>query len=227
MEELAPDLHLLPSHPAFAFNCYLAGGVLVDASTRWARRRILRALSGRTVSAHAITHAHADHQGASAAVCQALGVPFWVGERDVEVAEAGGPAVATPRNPVTFVQGRLWAGPGRRVDRVLREGEEVGGFTVLETPGHAPGHVSLWRERDRVLIAGDVFFGRHPLTGRPGVHPPPDAFTPDPAANLAAMRRLADLAPALTCFGHGPPIRDAALLEACVERCEKPARQAT
>lgn len=220
MEDLATDLHLLPSRPKHAFNCYLAGGVLIDASTRWARRRILRELAGRTVTAHAITHAHADHQGASAAVCAELGIPFWVGERDVATAEAGGPAVATPRNAVTFAQGHVWAGPGRRVDRVLREGDEVGGFTVLETPGHAPGHVSLWRERDRALIAGDVFFGRHPLSGRPGVHPPPDAFTPDPATNLAAMRRLAELGPSLTCFGHGPPVRDAGLLLECVERCE-------
>lgn len=220
MENLAPDLDLLRSRPAFAFNSYLAGGVLIDAGTRWARRRIMRALAGHDVRAHAITHAHADHQGASAAVCAGLGIPFWVGERDVETAEAGGPAVATPRNAVTFVQGYVWAGAGRHVDRALREGDEAGGFTVLETPGHAPGHVSLWRERDRVLIAGDVFFGRHPLSGKPGVHPPPDAFTPDPALNRASMRRLADLEPSLTCFGHGPPVRGAAALLACVESAE-------
>jgi hydroxyacylglutathione hydrolase len=219
MDELAPDLQVLPSRPAFAFNTYLAGGVLIDAGTRWARRRILRELAACEVTAHAITHAHADHQGASDAICASLAVPFWVGERDVAVAELGGPAVATPRTAITFVQGRVWAGPGRRVDRILREGDEVGGFTVLETPGHAPGHLSFWREPDRVLIAGDVFFGRHPLTGKPGLHPPPDAFTPDPAANRRAMRRLAELRPTLACFGHGPPVRDAGLLIACVERC--------
>lgn len=224
MEELASDLHLLPSRPAFAFNCYLAGPVLIDAGTRWAARRILRSLAGRTLSAHAITHAHCDHQGSSAAVCAALGLPYWVGEGDLAAAEAGGAAVMTPRNAFTFVQGMFWPGPGRPVDRVLREGEDVGGFTVLETPGHAPGHVSLWRERDRVLIAGDVFFGRHPLSGRPGVHPPPDAFTPDPGANRLAMRRLAELRPALCCFGHGPPVRDPGVLAACVERWEAQAR---
>ena len=51
---------------------------------------------------------------------------------------------------------RYWAGPGHPFDRRLREGDEVAGFTVLETPGHAPGHVAFWREADRVLILGDV-----------------------------------------------------------------------
>jgi glyoxylase-like metal-dependent hydrolase (beta-lactamase superfamily II) len=212
MEQLAPGLRLLPSRPADAFNCYLVDDVLVDAATRWAWRRIERAVRGHAVRAHAITHAHADHQGSSARVCDTLGVPFWVGERDVATATAGGAATALPANAITRLQGRAWAGPGRPVDRVLREGDAVGSFVVLETPGHAPGHLSLWREADRVLIAGDVFFGRHPLTGKPGVHPPPDRFTVDPARNRASMRRLAELRPSLTCFGHGPPLRDPGLL---------------
>ncbi len=42
----------------------------------------------------------------------------------------------------------------------LRDGQEVGaGFVAVETRGHTPGHHSLWRERDRVLIAGDALFG--------------------------------------------------------------------
>mgnify|MGYP002128813951 CR=1 FL=1 len=44
-------------------------------------------------------------------------------------------------------QGRAWV-PG------LREGDEVAGFEVLDAPGHSPGHIALWREQDRTLIAG-------------------------------------------------------------------------
>ena len=40
------------------------------------------------------------------------------------------------------------------MDRILREGDEVAGFEVLDTPGHSAGHVSYWRESDRVLVLG-------------------------------------------------------------------------
>jgi glyoxylase-like metal-dependent hydrolase (beta-lactamase superfamily II) len=216
--EISDDVFVLPSRPAFAFNCYLADGVLIDAATRWAWPRMARALRGRSVAAHALTHAHPDHQGSSAGACRELGVPFWVSEVDAPFAAAGGPAVARPKNPITRLQGRLWAGPGRAVDRVLREGDAVGSFVVLPTPGHTDGHLAFWRERDRVLIAGDVFFGRHPLTGKPGVYSPPGLFTSDPDRNRQSMRLLAELRPRITCFGHGPPVRDPGVLASHVDQ---------
>ena len=65
MRQLADDLWLLRGLPPNAINVYLLGDVLVDAATRRAGRRILRQLEGRDVRAHALTHAHPDHQGAS------------------------------------------------------------------------------------------------------------------------------------------------------------------
>ncbi len=214
MEQITTDLHLLPSHPAHAFNAYLMGDVLIDAGTRHARRRILKALDGHAPSAHAITHAHADHQGASAAVCEQFGIELWCPDADADAMASGDLADRAPVNLVTRAQLRWWAGPAHPVARRLREGDEVGGFTVLETPGHSPGHVSFWRAEDRTLVAGDVLFGRHRVTGRPGLYEPPDMFTPDPATNRASIRRLAALEPAVVCFGHGPPLRDPARLTA-------------
>ena len=92
--------------------------------------------------------------------------------------------------------------------RALSEGDEVAGFTVLETPGHSPGHIAFWRESDRTLILGDVLNNMNVMTGIPGLHEPPDIFTPDPPRNRESARRLAELRPALACFGHGAPLRD-------------------
>ena len=104
-----------------------------------------------------------------------------------------------------------FAGPGHKVDRVLHEGDELdAGFTVLETPGHSAGHLAFWRESDRALVLGDVLFNQHPLLGIPGLRQPPDFFTPDVPRNRDSARRLAELEPALVCFGHGPPLRDTA-----------------
>ncbi len=106
------------------------------------------------------------------------------------------------------MQERTWIGPPHPVARALHEGDEVAGFTVLETPGHSAGHVSFWRESDRVLIVGDVLGNMNFITGIPGLNTPPDVFTPDPARNHDSARRLAALEPALACFGHGAPLRN-------------------
>ena len=99
-------------------------------------------------------------------------------------------------------------GPARRVDRVLRAGDELAGFRVLDVPGHSPGHVAYWRESDRVLIVGDVLTDMNPMTGIPGLHEPPWLFTPDPAENRRSARTLLTLDPRLVLFGHGGPLRD-------------------
>jgi glyoxylase-like metal-dependent hydrolase (beta-lactamase superfamily II) len=212
MKLIADDLYLLRGFPPNAINVYLMGDVLVDAATRHAGRRILRQIEGRDVRAHALTHAHADHQGASKEICQKLGIPYWVGERDVKAAEVGVSEMLErqPNHWLNTLISKVWPGPGHPVDRQLREGDEVAGFAVLETPGHSAGHVTFWRESDRTMICGDVVRGVDFRTGRRGLFEPPAIFTPDPERNRESAKRLGELEPALVCFGHGPPWRDTA-----------------
>lgn len=217
MKTLAEDVHLLDGFPPHAINVYLIGDVLVDAATRHAARRILRQLRGRTVTTHVLTHAHADHQGASHEVCETLQIPFWCGEKDAEAAEDGRVMERQPKHPINSLIGRVWPGPGHPVARRLHEGDEIAGFQVLDTPGHSAGHISLWRESDRTLVCGDVFNNLNVLTGMPGLHEPPAFFTPDPERNRQSMRRLAALEPQLVCFGHGRPLRDPGKLSAFAE----------
>jgi glyoxylase-like metal-dependent hydrolase (beta-lactamase superfamily II) len=90
----------------------------------------------------------------------------------------------------------------------LREGDEVGGFRVVETPGHTAGHISFWREQDPVLVVGNVMANMSIWTGMPVLREPERIFTPDPAMNRRSAIRLAELEPKLLCFGHGHPLRD-------------------
>jgi len=216
VKELAPGVwHVRGHRPVFGtvarytINVYLVEDVLIDASTRHSGGRILRELKGRTVSAHALTHAHPDHQGASHEVCEALGIPYWCGELDVPGAES--PELIgerQPDHPVAQFYARIFTGPGHKVDRALKEGDEVAGFKVIETPGHSAGHVAYWRDSDGVLILGDVLTNMDQLTGIPGLHEPKPYFSPDPAENRRSARRLAELGPSLVLFGHGAPLRD-------------------
>ena len=209
MQQLAEDVHMLKGRPKNAINVYVIGDVLIDAATRQGEQRIMCQIADRTISAHALTHAHPDHQGSSHAICEQLRIPLWCGQGDVPAIETPG-AIVNPKVPAWLnrVQAHFWTGPPHPVARALNEGDEVAGFTVLETPGHSVGHISFWRESDRVLIVGDVLGNINFITGIPGLNTPPDLFTPDPARNRASARRLAELKPALACFGHGAPLRD-------------------
>jgi hydroxyacylglutathione hydrolase len=211
MKQLAEDLFILEGFPPYLINVYLAGTVLFDAATRFAAGRILRRLRGRTISLHALTHAHPDHQGASHAVCTKLGVPLWCGDADAHAMETPGEIMARmPRHWLSGSVGRLWTGPPHPVARRLREGDRVGDFTVIETPGHTAGHVSFWREEDRVLITGDGMCNINIWNGRVMLREPEAIFTLDPAQNRRSARRFLALEPSLVCFGHGPPLRDMA-----------------
>ena len=181
-------------------NAYLVEDVLVDAGTPAARKRITRQLDGRTIAAHVVTHAHPDHFGSSHAVCERYDVPLWAGAKD---AEAIGTATPVPApGLIGSLLARTKMPPPHPVARGLAEGDEVAGFTVLDAPGHSPGHIALWRDHDGVLICGDVFFN----VLRPA--PPPRFLTHDVERNRESMRRLAELRPKLVLFGHGRPLRD-------------------
>jgi hydroxyacylglutathione hydrolase len=215
VKQVAEGVWKLAGLPPNAINVFLAGDVLVDAGTRFAKNRILRQLRGHAVHTHVLTHAHPDHQGATHAVCERLNIPVWCGEKDADAVEH--PELIRERQPgasINKVIWRVWAGPGQPVERRLHEGDEVAGFTVIDVPGHSEGHIALWRESDRVLIAGDVLNSMNLVTTIPGLQEPPAPFTPDPARNRESIRRIAALEPRVACFGHGPVWRDPARLTA-------------
>ena len=210
IEEVAPELLRLSFGPVHdGINIYLIGDVLVDSGPSWQGEKLLGALRVRSVTGHAITHAHFDHQGASHFIAEALGIPVWCGEGDRAALESGDPTTVLPKpRGAAHRLARLLAGPAHPVSRALREGDEVGGFTVIESPGHTPGHIAFWRSDDRALVLGDVLFNRNPVTLRRGLAEPFATFTWNPAVNRASARKLAALGPELVCFGHGAPLRD-------------------
>lgn len=210
MHELAPGVWQLSGWPPNNVNVYVLGDVLIDSGLSFHRRRVLNQVADRSITAHALTHAHIDHYGSSHAVCTQLGIPLWCGANDVEAVEAGRMVVRGGR--------MVPAAKAHPVARALTEGDEVVGFQVLDTPGHSPGHVSYWRESDRVLVCGDVMFGYNPFLLSGGIREPFPSFNVDTARNRESARRLAALEPALVCFGHGPPLRDTARFIAAVER---------
>jgi hydroxyacylglutathione hydrolase len=211
VKPLADGVWRLKQFPAPSINVYLAGDVLIDAGTRWDRRRVFAEIEGRELSLLALTHVHPDHQGVAKDVCEARGIPLACHADDVDAMEGRRPIQeAAPRNPYNRLIKRIWEGPPHKVDRVLNEGDEVAGFRVIHAPGHARGEVIFFRDSGRVAICGDVIRNMSYATGRPMLAEPPAIFTYDPAENRRSIRKLADLNPALILPGHGPAVTDMA-----------------
>src|SRR5207237_7454375 len=93
-------------------------------------------------------------------------------------------------------------------------------WRYLHTPGHAPGHISLFRESDGVLIAGDAFVTTNQesalsvMLQTKIISGPPKYFTYDWQAAKSSVEELVKLQPKTAATGHGRPMRGKELKKA-------------
>ncbi|MBC9934904.1 MBL fold metallo-hydrolase [Chitinophaga qingshengii] len=210
LHQIAPEVFQISLMPRNSINCYIIEGVLVDSGIRRSYTTVKKALQKIPVYQHILTHAHADHQGCSDQICAEFAIPLVCHPEEVFRTETGMVTndYPTPQHWVAKLQQKYWAGQGHKVERTIVENDWIGNFRVIETPGHSAGHISLFRERDGVLIMGDVATNMNLLTTATGLHLPPSIFTSDQQRNIKSLRKLAKLNPAIIGFGHGPVMRN-------------------
>lgn len=201
------DVTMFSQGPRNYLNAYQVGDILVDAGPGLRPGQLLSALDG-PIRGHVLTHAHPDHQGNSAAVCRALDIPLWCHPDERQAVETGETLAPMPDTRASRLLDAMESGAGHPVADTLTEGDTVEGFDVIETPGNAPGHISLWREADGTLILGDVLTNLDVWTLRRGLDTVPEVFTAAPETSVRSARKVADLEPDVVCFGHGPPLYD-------------------
>ncbi len=210
LRQIAPEVFQISLMPRNSINCYIIEGVLIDSGIRSSYTTIKKALQKIPVYQHVLTHAHADHQGCSDQICAEFGIPLLCHPDEVLRTETGRVTndYPTPRHWVAKLQQKYWAGQGHKVDQTIVENDKIGNFRVIETPGHSAGHISLFRERDGVLIIGDAATNMNLLTTATGLRLPPNIFTSDQHRNIKSLQKLAELNPAILCFGHGPVMQN-------------------
>ena len=202
MEELAPGVFAGPRLPGA--NCYLIREgevtVLVDAGMPGDHRRLVDWLDKEAIRLNVVllTHGDVDHRGRAGELARTHGAEVWAAEGERPFLVGG----LRPRRLLRRVMVHLVRPVP--VDRWLVAGDRVAGFTVWETPGHTPGHISLVREEDGVVLAGDAL-----VVGRQGPTLAARWLNEDHTAAADSSQRLRELQPQLLLTGHGPPWRPA------------------
>ncbi|MCA0969706.1 MBL fold metallo-hydrolase [Halobacillus litoralis] len=206
--------------------------ILIDCGIANYAKRIREAAEkrygDRPPKAIILTHGHFDHVGSADKLADYWKVPIYVhpaemdyvtGKRDYPVGDAtvGGGLFSIlspffPTKPVNL---------SRYIHPISTEGELpfLKGWRIIHTPGHTPGHISLFRESDRMLIAGDAIItvkqesSMAVFIQHQHVHGPPAYFTPDWEQAEESVKKIAHLQPKVVVTGHGLPMEGELLSE--------------
>ena len=196
----------------FPVSCYLIresdGFTLIDTGLPGSAPTIIAAARahGGAIRRIVLTHAHMDH----AASLDALHATLPEAEVLVPAREArflAGERALDPGEMLTGARLRgSWQTATTVPTRLLAADDQVGSLRVVASPGHTPGHVAYFDERDGTLIAGDAFQTRAGVavsgTLRPLFPFPAFATWHKPTA-LTSARTLHKLSPTRLAVGHG------------------------
>lgn len=227
--EVLPDIYY---HTIQIVNICLVGKtnsnefVLVDAGMPHSAEEIIAVVEERfginkQPKAIILTHGHFDHVGSLIELVNKWEIPVYAHELELPfltgkesypkpdpTVEGGSIAKMSFIFPVAPIN------LGDHVEALPSDGTVpfMPGFQWIHTPGHTPGHVSLFREEDRSLIVGDAFvtvkqeYLYKVFTQEQEISGPPRYLTPDWEKSRDSVNNLAKLKPKVAITGHGLPM---------------------
>ncbi|RKR83933.1 glyoxylase-like metal-dependent hydrolase (beta-lactamase superfamily II) [Mucilaginibacter gracilis] len=203
------------------------GWVLIDAGLPGYSSKIIRmaeALFGEGAKPEAIilTHGHFDHTGSLSELLKHWDVPVYA--HPLELPYLTGRSSYPPADPTVgggLMSWLSWSYPtkpidlGDKIQALDTSGDitELPEWKTIHTPGHSPGHVSLFFKLNATLIAGDAFVTTktesafYALIFAQKLSGPPKYLTTDWAAAAQSVRKLYQLEPRTVATGHGYTMR--------------------
>jgi glyoxylase-like metal-dependent hydrolase (beta-lactamase superfamily II) len=187
-------------------NVYLIDDILIDTGLPRSEKKIRAYLRkmGKTPSMIVITHSHLDHVGSLRALKETIRAEVIVHELEKD-ALAGKEPLPSPKSLVGFffrVVSLFYRYCPAPPDRVVREGDTIGNFTVIHIPGHTPGSIALYDAERKIMVVGDtVRYIRGKIQGAPSF------FTINKDQARRSIEKIASYDFDLLLSGHGEPLR--------------------
>ena len=208
--------------PKVVANIYILvdddGLTIIDAGLPRSEKKILAYVTNLGKSASDVkriilTHSDLDHVGALAALQKTTGARTYASQIEADAIAAGKPSRQISSTGFSLrrifftVMGSFFKARPFQVDEILKDGQTLpvlGGLRVVATPGHTPGHISLFAPAVGMLFCGDSM-----VTDENGIQGSRPAVTWDEAQAKASTQKQAELGASIVCSGHGPVVKDA------------------
>jgi glyoxylase-like metal-dependent hydrolase (beta-lactamase superfamily II) len=210
-ERVVPGVYLLRFEIGQVYLWEWSGGLtVIDTGIDGSADAILHAIDaiGRQpddVKEILLTHFHQDHRGGAFELARRTGAPVIAHRADAPVIRGDQPEpppnLTELERPIAeAVIPRVPPARPVAVDREVEDGDTTaGGGLIVGVPGHTPGSIALLVPDRRVLFTGDTiaFHNGNPILG---------PFNIDRDEAIRSVRKQAELAFDVACFGHGDPI---------------------
>ncbi len=213
MVEILPGIHQIDGVNANSYLVLENDGslTLVDAGMAPGGKKILDYIKTTMskqpsdVKTIVLTHSHIDHVRGAFSMKNATGAKVAIHEQDADYL-SGKKKLPPPKGGMGFIFRMLsvfFRSPVVEPEIRLKDGDRVGkSLTVLHTPGHTPGSISLYDQERKLVFVGDA------ITNRGGkLQGPPGQFTLDLLQAYASIGKISAIDFEVLLSGHGDPVK--------------------
>lgn len=224
--QIRPNIFILDFKIAQAFiitfeNNWILVDTGLESSGKYIIKKANKLFNGKPPKCIILTHGHFDHIGSIkqliekwdvAVYAHCNEIPYLNGQKDYKKPDpsVGGGLVSKmsfsfPHEGIN-IKNNLLPLPDDFSIPYLKN------WKWLHTPGHTEGHISLFDEEEKILIAGDAFTSLTQeslfsvITKKENINTPPKYFTTNWDDAFNSIKKIRELKPNLALLSHGKPI---------------------